>query len=193
MNNTMKFKETIGEINKLFKFGKRNSESFFINLINDNNKNSLDEIIKLVKRYSICKYCNSIKENNICLNESIISNKLVLIESLNSFISLYEKIPRNFKHFVLADFTLNSNDKNIDQLISFIKNNEINEIVFILKNDIKSKLKMKIIIEETSKVSNNIIYSELATGIPFNSSATYFDEKTIKESLLKREKIKNEN
>lgn len=121
---------------------------------------------------------------------------LMIIESNKDYLNLVNKTKTTNAIFVLDT---NKRDLQniikinelIERLLFIIKKYKTKEIIFLLSPSIETELIIRIVKEEIQKsnLDSKIKMTKIAIGMPVGGSIEYGDEKTINESIKKREEI----
>ena len=90
----------------------------------------------------------------------------------------------------IADITRSLlNEDTIKKLIWYIKDKEVNEVVFGLSPKKESEIIINLIINKILLEFPKIKTSKIAVGIPIGSTLEHMDSRTLRKAMEKREKI----
>ena len=148
--------------------------------------------IKSIKR---CPICNNITDSDLC---SICSDKdrvddMIFVVEKPKDIVLFEKMGNyNGKYHVLDGLIspldgINPEDINIDNLINRVKNNNVSEVILVLKPSIEGETTMQYIKKVLSKYPVKI--SKIPIGIPLGTEIDYIDSMTLEMAFEDRKNI----
>ena len=177
--------------------GEKSAERMAYSIINfdgeklDDFASSLIEI-KNLKR---CSICNNITDNdicNICNDDNRSSNTIFVVEKPKD-VALFEKMGNyHGKYHVLGGLIspidgINPEDINIESLIERVKNNNISEVIVVLKPSIEGETTMQYINKVLSKY--NVRVSKIPIGIPLGTEIEYIDSMTLEMAFEDRKDI----
>lgn len=178
--------------------GEKTAERMAFSLINfDKDKLTFfsDAICGIRDKLTNCKICGNICETDICSicqDKDRNSNIIFVVEKAKD-ISLFEKINiYNGKYHVLGGLIsplegIGPEDINIENLISRIDSDKVDEIILALKPSIEGETTMQYI--KKILESRNVKVTRIATGIPIGTDIEYIDPMTLEFALEGRKDI----
>lgn len=182
-------------INELPGIGKKASKKMAIKLIEnkDENIDLLNKINESINEFEVNKKTNIIET----LNQKEVNSINPLLVVFNNFEAqkFMDLFDNDFNYFnlninTIADISRRLEDDNtIANLIDFIKEKNIKEVVFGLSPKVETDVIIRVITNEILKSLDDIEISKLPVGMPIGSMIEYSDEKTIKQAINNREKI----
>lgn len=200
----MKYPETLNNLIECFKhlpgIGEKTAERLALSLLDTDDalielfSKSLSNLKVNVKK---CQKCFSYSENdicNICLDNNRSENILCVVENPKDVISIEKIGTFKGKYHVLDGLISpmngkNPEDLNINALLDRIKNEKIEEVIFVLTPNIEGETTALYI---TKKINNpNIIISKIAHGVPLGANMDYIDSLTLEMALENRTKVEN--
>ena len=177
--------------------GEKSAERMAYSIINfdgeklDDFASSLIEI-KNLKR---CSICNNITDNdicNICNDDNRSSNTIFVVEKPKDVV-LFEKMGNyHGKYHVLGGLIspidgINPEDININNLINRVKNDNVEEVIVVLKPSIEGETTMQYIKKVLS--SYPVKVSKIPIGIPMGTDIEYIDLMTLEMAFEDRKDI----
>ena len=177
--------------------GEKSAERMAYSIINldgeklDDFASSLIEI-KNLKR---CSICNNITDNdicNICNDDNRSSNTIFVVEKPKD-VALFEKMGNyHGKYHVLGGLIspidgINPEDININNLINRVKNDNVEEVIVVLKPSIEGETTMQYIKKVLS--SYPVKVSKIPIGIPMGTDIEYIDLMTLEMAFEDRKDI----
>lgn len=154
--------------------------------------NSFIDVKKNIKR---CKKCNMITDQDICSicnDKTRNSDVLIVVESFKDVFSI-ERIG-NFDgyYYVLGGLIspfdgINPEDLKLELLFNRVKNDNIKEIIFVVKSGIEADTTVLYIKKSLEDCSIKI--SKVANGIPVGADMDYIDTLTLESALNNRKEV----
>ena len=157
----------------------------------DNFAESLLEI-KNIKKCSICHNITDKDICNICADEARTYNTIFVVEKPKDVV-LFEKMGNyHGKYHVLGGLIspldgINPEDINIDSLVKRVKENNVLEVIIVLKPSIEGETTMQYIKKILSKY--NVKVSTIPVGIPMGTDIEYIDSMTLEMAFEDRRDI----
>lgn len=151
-----------------------------------------DTIAKMRKEILFCNRCHNISDANICSTcaNSMRNQKLIcVVENIRDVIAIENTQQFNGVYHVLGGIIspldgVGPNDLKIESLVSRIKKEEIEELIFALNPNIQGDTTIyyiqKKLVGFTCKVTT------IARGISFGGELEFADEMTLAKSLTNR-------
>ena len=121
------------------------------------------------------------------------SNDTIFVVEKSKDIVLFEKMGTyNGKYHVLNGLIspmdgINPDDINLDSLIDRVKNNNVKEVIVVLKPSIEGETTMQYIKKILSKY--NVKVSKIPIGIPMGADIEYIDTMTLELAFENRNDI----
>lgn len=200
----MNYPKTIINLIECYKkfpgIGEKSAERMAIHTLSFN-----DELIELLsqtlldtkQKIKYCSICGNYTENNICdiCNDDSRNKKIIcvveeakninMIEKTNSFNGVYHIL----NGLISPIDGINPEDINLKSLITRVQNDNIEEVIIVVKPSIEGEttaLYISKLLEET-----NVVVSKIARGVPIGSEIDYIDSLTLERALLDRKKVEN--
>lgn len=200
----MNYPKTIINLIECYKkfpgIGEKSAERMAIHTLSFN-----DELIELFsqtlldskQKIKYCSICGNYTENNICdiCNDDSRNKKIIcvveeakninMIEKTNSFNGVYHIL----NGLISPIDGINPEDINLKSLITRVQNDNIEEVIIVVKPSIEGEttaLYISKLLEET-----NVVVSKIARGVPIGSEIDYIDSLTLERALLDRKKVEN--
>ena len=177
--------------------GEKSAERLAFSVLNfeqekiDDFANSLVEI-KNIKRCPICNNITDMDKCYICNDNSRDTNTIFVVEKPKDIV-LFEKMG-NYKgmYHVLDGLIsplegINPEDINLNSLIDRVKNNDVKEVIVVLKPSIEGETTMQYIKKILSKY--DIRVSKIPIGIPMGTDIEYIDPMTLEMAFEDRKDI----
>ena len=190
-------KNLIDSLRNLPGIGEKSAERMAFAILNfdtdkiDNFANSLMEI-KEIKRCPICNNITDMDKCYICNDTSRDKETIFVVERPKDII-LFEKMG-NYKgmYHVLDGLIsplegINPEDINLDSLINRVKENNINEVIVVLKPSIEGETTMQYIKKMLSKYDVRV--SKIPIGIPMGADIEYIDSMTLEMAFEDRKDV----
>lgn len=131
----------------------------------------------------ICEYCSDINRKNgsLCIVRDI--SDVYVLEKAGVFRGRYHVLGGNLSG--VAGIT--PDDLNIANIADRIKNENVSEVIFALPNTIEGKTTQQYVMS-LIEVSN-VVFSELASGVPLGGDLDYIDDGTLMLAFGDRKKL----
>ena len=177
--------------------GEKSAERLAFSILNfDPEKlDCFSEAISSVKNIKKCPICNNITDMDICYicaDNSRDDDKIFVVEKAKDIV-LFEKMGNyKGKYHVLGGLIspldgINPEDINIESLIERVKNNNISEVIVVLKPSIEGETTSLYIKKVLDGL--NIKVTRLASGVPIGADIEYVDSLTLERALNDRKII----
>ena len=187
----------IDSLKNLPGIGEKSAERLAFSILNfdsdkiDNFANSLIEV-KNIKR---CPVCNNITDMDLCsiCSDDNRDNKTIFVVEKPKDIVLFERVGNyKGKYHVLGGLIsplegINPEDINLDKLVDRVVNNNVNEVIVVLKPSIEGETTMQYIKKILSKY--NVRVSKIPIGIPMGTDIEYIDSMTLEMAFEDRKDI----
>lgn len=178
--------------------GEKSAERLAFSIINfDKEKledfsKSLLDISSKIKRCGVCNNITDKEVCEICSNQNRDDNTIFVVEKPKDVI-LFEKIGNyNGKYHVLDGLIsplegIGPDDINIKSLVDRVKDNNIREVIVVLKPSIEGETTMQYI--KKLLADTGVRISRIATGIPVGTDIEYIDTMTLETAFMERKDI----
>ena len=178
--------------------GEKTAERLVFSLIGFNKEKLTsfsDSLIIVRDKLTNCSICGNITENDICdiCLDSNRNSKIIFVVEKAKDISLFEKINvYHGKYHVLGGLIspidgINPEDININNLINRVKNDNVEEVIVVLKPSIEGETTMQYIKKVLS--SYPVKVSKIPIGIPMGTDIEYIDLMTLEMAFEDRKDI----
>lgn len=177
--------------------GEKSAERMAFSILNfdDDKLDYFSNAISMIKRIKKCPICDNITDMDkcyICLDNTRCDDTIFVVEKAKDII-LFEKMG-NYKgrYHVLGGLIspidgINPEDINIDSLINRVKDNNVSEVIIVLKPSIEGETTMQYIKKVLSKF--NVKVSKIPIGIPIGTDIEYIDSVTLEMAFEDRKDI----
>lgn len=177
--------------------GEKSAERLAFSILNfdsdkiDNFANALSDI-KNIKRCPICNNITDMDKCYICNDNNRVNDTIFVVEKPKDIV-LFEKMGNyNGKYHVLGGLIsplegINPEDINIDKLVSRVKENNVKEVIVVLKPSIEGETTMQYIKRILSKYDVKV--SKIPIGIPMGTDIEYIDSMTLEMAFENRNDI----
>jgi recombination protein RecR len=177
--------------------GEKTAERLAFSILNfdeekiDTFSSSLVEL-KSIKRCPICNNITDMDKCYICSDESRDKQTIFVVEKPKDIV-LFEKMG-NYKgvYHVLGGLIsplegINPEDINLDNLVKRVKDNDVKEVIVVLKPSIEGETTMQYIKKILAKY--NVRVSKIPIGIPMGTDIEYIDSMTLEMAFEDRKDI----
>lgn len=153
---------------------------------------SLTDVKSKIKK---CKICNNLTENDkcdICLDENRNSKIICIVQEAKNIIMMEKSNVYNGQYHVIENLIspldgVNPSDINISTLESRIKENDVEEIIIVLKQSIEGETTTLYITKILEKT--NVKITKIAQGIPHGADMDYIDYLTLEKAIEDRKEV----
>lgn len=194
----IKIEKLIKQFAKLPRVGTRAATRIVLNLLQDKNdraENLAALLLDAAKTIHPCPICGVLTDNDKCEYCSDISRQngqLCIVRDLSDVLVLEKSGVFNGRYHVLGGNLsgisgVTPDDLNISNINERIEFEKINEIIFALPNTIEGKTTQQYIMSVIN--DKNIVFSELASGVPLGGDLDYIDDGTLTLAFGGRKKI----
>lgn len=177
--------------------GEKSAERMAFSILNfDHDKlDNFSAAINSVKNIKRCPICNNITDKEqcyICSDTSRIDDTIFVVEKPKDIV-LFEKMGNyKGKYHVLDGLIspldgINPEDINLDNLVKRVKDNDVKEVIIVLKPSIEGETTMQYIKKILSKY--NVRVSKIPIGIPMGTEIEYIDSMTLEMAFEDRKDI----
>lgn len=177
--------------------GEKSAERMAFSILNFDH-DRLDEFgnaILALKNIKKCPICNNITDMDKCYicSDDNRSNDTIFVVEKPKDIVLFEKMGNyKGKYHVLGGLIspidgINPEDINIDSLVNRVKDNNVSEVIVVLKPSIEGETTMQYIKKLLSKYDVRV--SKIPIGIPMGADIEYIDSMTLEMAFEDRKEI----
>ena len=194
----IKIEKLIKQFSKLPRVGTRAATRIVIGLLQDKTGRAAslaESLMDAANSIHPCSVCGMLTDRDVCEYCSDISRKngqLCIVRDLSDVLVLEKSGVFHGRYHVLGGNLsgvdgITPDDLNIANIASRIENENINEIIFALPNTVEGKTTQQYII---SSIGNtNVVFSELASGVPLGGDLDYIDDGTLTLAFGGRKKL----
>ena len=194
----IKIEKLIKQFAKLPRIGTRAATRIVIALLQDKTgraQNLAAALTDAAEHIHPCSNCGVLTDNDICeycANTLRQNGQLCLVRDLSDVLVLEKSGVFQGRYHVLGGMLsgvggITPEDLNIANIQSRIKDEKISEIIFALPNTIEGKTTQQYIMSITG--SGDIVFSELASGVPLGGDLDYIDDGTLTLAFGGRKKL----
>ena len=148
--------------------------------------------VKNIKRCPVCNNITDMDKCYICSDDSRSYETIFVVEKPKDVV-LFEKMGNyTGKYHVLGGLIsplegINPEDINIDSLVKRVKENDVKEVIVVLKPSIEGETTMQYIKKLLDKY--NVRVSKIPIGIPMGTDIEYIDSMTLEMAFEDRKDI----
>jgi recombination protein RecR len=190
-------KKIIESFKKLPGIGEKSAERMAFSVLGFEPE-SLDEFaeaIEDIKKIKRCPICNNITDKDECYicSDSKRNNETIFVVEKPKDVVLFEKMGNyNGKYHVLGGLIsplegINPEDINIKSLEKRVEENNVKEVIVVLKPSIEGETTMQYIKKILAKY--NVKVSKIPIGIPMGTDIEYIDSMTLEMAFEDRQDI----
>ena len=145
--------------------------------------------VKNIKRCPVCNNITDMDKCYICSDDSRSYETIFVVEKSKDVV-LFEKMGNyTGKYHVLGGLIsplegINPEDINIDSLVKRVKENDVKEVIVVLKPSIEGETTMQYIKKLLDKY--NVRVSKIPIGIPMGTDIEYIDSMTLEMAFEDR-------
>lgn len=177
--------------------GEKSAERMAFSILNFEH-DRLDEFgnaVLALKNIKKCPICNNITDMDkcyICSDEGRSNDTIFVVEKPKDIV-LFEKMGNyKGKYHVLGGLIspidgINPEDINIDSLVNRVKDNNVSEVIVVLKPSIEGETTMQYIKKLLSKYDVRV--SKIPIGIPMGADIEYIDSMTLEMAFEDRKEV----
>lgn len=177
--------------------GEKSAERMAFSILNFDH-DRLDEFgnaVLALKNIKKCPICNNITDMDkcyICSDDSRSNDTIFVVEKPKDIV-LFEKMGNyKGKYHVLGGLIspidgINPEDINIDSLVNRVKDNNVSEVIVVLKPSIEGETTMQYIKKLLSKYDVRV--SKIPIGIPIGADIEYIDSMTLEMAFEDRKEV----
>jgi len=194
----IKIEKLIKQFAKLPRVGTRAATRIVLNLLQDKNGKAqilADTLSEAIVSIHPCPICGILTDANVCeyCSDSTRNNgQLCVVRDLSDVLVLEKSGVFHGRYHVLGGNLsgvagITPDDLNINGIKDRINTEHISEIIFALPNTIEGKTTQQYIM---SLIKNeNVVFSELASGVPLGGDLDYIDDGTLTLAFGGRKKL----
>lgn len=194
----VKIEKLIKQFAKLPRVGTRAATRMVLSLLQDKTgkaENLAELLSDAAQTIHPCSICGVLTDNDVCEYCSDVSRKngqLCIVRDLSDVLVLEKSGVFHGRYHVLGGNLsgvagVTPDDLNIANISTRIKNENITEIIFALPNTVEGKTTQQYIITTTQ--NQNVVFSELASGVPLGGDLDYIDDGTLTLAFGGRKKL----
>ncbi len=148
--------------------------------------------VKNIKRCPVCNNITDMDKCYICSDDNRSYETIFVVEKPKDVV-LFEKMGNyTGKYHVLGGLIsplegINPEDINIDSLVKRVKENDVKEVIVVLKPSIEGETTMQYIKKLLDKY--NVRVSKIPIGIPMGTDIEYIDSMTLEMAFEDRKDI----
>lgn len=177
--------------------GEKSAERLAFSILNfdtdkiDNFANALNDI-KNIKRCPICNNITDMDKCYICSDDGRDNDTIFVVEKPKDIV-LFEKMGNyKGKYHVLGGLIsplegINPEDINLESLVNRVKENNVKEVIVVLKPSIEGETTMQYIKKILSKYDVRV--SKIPIGIPMGTDIEYIDSMTLEMAFEDRKDV----
>ena len=177
--------------------GEKSAERMAFSILNFDH-DRLDEFgnavlaLKNIKRCPVCNNITDMDKCYICSDDNRSNDTIFVVEKPKDIV-LFEKMGNyKGKYHVLGGLIspidgINPEDINIDSLVNRVKDNNVSEVIVVLKPSIEGETTMQYIKKLLSKYEVRV--SKLPIGIPMGADIEYIDSMTLEMAFEDRKEV----
>ena len=177
--------------------GEKSAERLAFSILNfdsekiDNFANALNDI-KNIKRCPICNNITDMDKCYICSDTGRDNDTIFVVEKPKDIV-LFEKMGNyKGKYHVLGGLIsplegVNPEDINLENLVNRVKENNVKEVIVVLKPSIEGETTMQYIKKILSKYDVRV--SKIPIGIPMGTDIEYIDSMTLEMAFEDRKDV----
>jgi recombination protein RecR len=194
----IKIEKLIKQFAKLPRVGTRAATRIVIGLLQDktgravNLANALMDAANTIHPCNVCGMLTDMDVCEYCTDASRKNGQLCIVRDLSDVLVLEKSGVFHGRYHVLGGNLsgvdgITPDDLNIANIPSRIKNEGIKEIIFALPNTVEGKTTQQYIMATIG--NENIVFSELASGVPLGGDLDYIDDGTLTLAFGGRKKL----
>jgi recombination protein RecR len=184
------------QFSKLPRVGKRAGTRIAISLLQDKTGKARElatTLLAAAERIKPCSVCGVLAENELCeycMDAGRANGQLVIVQSFSDVLVLEKTGIYHGRYHIIGGLLSGANgvlpdDLNIKSLPSRIQKENIKEIIFALPNTLDGKTTAQYI----SSCTPNVLFSELASGVPMGGDLDYIDDGTLTLAFGDRKRL----
>ncbi|MEJ8816898.1 recombination mediator RecR [Lacibacter sp. H407] len=192
--------QAVNEFSKLPGIGKKTALRLVLHLIKqpgEETKLFADTIARMRKEIKFCNKCCNVSDTEVCNICSNISRKkqiICVVENIRDVIAIESTQQFNGLYHVLGGIIspldgVGPDQLTIEPLISRLKEDEVEELIFALSPNIQGDTTLFYISKKIKDLPVKI--TTIARGIAFGGELEYADELTLARSLQNRQPVAN--
>ena len=194
----IKIEKLIKQFAKLPRVGTRAASRIVIGLLQDKTgraKDLANALLDAAEHIHPCSICGILTDGEICeycANTTRQNGQLCIVRDLSDVLVLEKSGVFSGRYHVLGGMLsgvdgITPDDLNIANINARIKNENINEIIFALPNTVEGKTTQQYIISTIA--NDDLVFSELASGVPLGGDLDYIDDGTLTLAFGGRKKL----
>jgi recombination protein RecR len=191
---------SVNEFAKLPGIGKKTALRLVLHLLKQNKEEVLqftNAVAHMRNEIKFCKECFNVADTDTCIicnNSSRKKHIICVVESIRDVIAIESTQQFSGRYHVLGGIIspldgVGPDQLNIQPLISRIKKDEVEELIFALNPNIQGDTTLFYISKQLKDAQIKI--TTIARGISFGGELEYADEMTLARSIQNRQPVSN--
>ena len=184
---------------KLPGVGQKSAERMVFTILSDFDVDDYDSFANSLKEVKenirYCKNCNMITDQDVCMicqdnfrnKDTLIvtesSKDVFLLEKMGTFNGYYHVL----KGLISPFMDIGPDDIDLEGLVKRVKNNNIKEIIFVIKSGIEADTTVLYVKKLLSDM--DVVISRIANGVPVGADMEYIDALTLEQAFNNRKEV----
>ena len=184
---------------KLPGVGQKSAERMVFTILSDFDADDYDSFANSLKEVKenirYCKNCNMITDQDVCVicqdnfrnKDTLIvtesSKDVFLLEKMGTFNGYYHVL----KGLISPFMDIGPDDIDLEGLVKRVKNNNIKEIIFVIKSGIEADTTVLYVKKLLSDM--DVVISRIANGVPVGADMEYIDALTLEQAFNNRKEV----
>ena len=184
---------------KLPGVGQKSAERMVFTILSDFDADDYDSFANSLKEVKenirYCKNCNMITDQDVCMicqdnfrNKDILivtesSKDVFLLEKMGTFNGYYHVL----KGLISPFMDIGPDDIDLEGLVKRVKDNNIKEIIFVIKSGIEADTTVLYVKKLLSDM--DVVISRIANGVPVGADMEYIDALTLEQAFNNRKEV----
>ena len=184
---------------KLPGVGQKSAERMVFTILSDFDADDYDSFANSLKEVKenirYCKNCNMITDQDVCMicqdnfrnKDTLIvtesSKDVFLLEKMGTFNGYYHVL----KGLISPFMDICPDDIDLEGLVKRVKNNNIKEIIFVIKSGIEADTTVLYVKKLLSDM--DVVISRIANGVPVGADMEYIDALTLEQAFNNRKEV----
>lgn len=184
---------------KLPGVGQKSAERMVFTILSDFDADDYDSFANSLKEVKenirYCKNCNMITDQDVCMicqdnfrnKDTLIvtesSKDVFLLEKMGTFNGYYHVL----KGLISPFMDIGPDDIDLEGLVKRVKNNNIKEIIFVIKSGIEADTTVLYVKKLLSDM--DVVISRIANGVPVGADMEYIDALTLEQAFNNRKEV----
>ena len=184
---------------KLPGVGQKSAERMVFTILSDFDADDYDSFANSLKEVKenirYCKNCNMITDQDVCMicqdnfrnKDTLIvtesSKDVFLLEKMGTFNGYYHVL----KGLISPFMDIGPDDIDLEGLVKRVKDNNIKEIIFVIKSGIEADTTVLYVKKLLSDM--DVVISRIANGVPVGADMEYIDALTLEQAFNNRKEV----